>query len=67
MAATSQPLPSSQPNPSPPSSLPLPLLFPPPQAKEELVERIQDYLEQKIRFADRMLVKHAIEKIQARC
>ena len=31
------------------------------------MERIQDYLEQKIRFADRMLVKHAIEKIQARC
>lgn len=28
------------------------------------MEKIQDYLEQKIRFADRMLVKHAIEKIQ---
>jgi hypothetical protein len=35
-----------------------------PQAKDELVERISDYLEQKIRFADRMLVKHGIEKIQ---
>lgn len=42
-------------------------LQPPPseqQAKDQLVEKIQDYLEQKIRFADRMLVKHAIEKIQ---
>lgn len=35
-----------------------------PQAKDMLIEKIQDYLEQKIRFADRMLVKHAIEKIQ---
>ncbi|KAL4421078.1 hypothetical protein ABPG77_001373 [Micractinium sp. CCAP 211/92] len=42
-------------------------LQPPPseqQAKDMLIEKIQDYLEQKIRFADRMLVKHAIEKIQ---
>ena len=28
------------------------------------MEEIGDYLEQKIRFADRMLVKHAIDKIQ---
>ena len=34
------------------------------QAKDVLIEKVQDYLEQKIRFADRMLVKYAIEKIQ---
>lgn len=33
-------------------------------AKDMLIEKVQDYLEQKIRFADRMLVKYAIEKIQ---
>ncbi len=36
----------------------------PRQAKDILIEKVQDYLEQKIRFADRMLVKYAIEKIQ---
>lgn len=44
---------------------PHPLLFSC-QAKEQLIEKVQDYLEQKIRFADRMLVKYAIEKIQVR-
>ncbi|PRW20512.1 translation initiation factor eIF-2B subunit delta isoform A [Chlorella sorokiniana] len=42
-------------------------LQPPPSeqaAKDLLIEKVQDYLEQKIRFADRMLVKYAIEKIQ---
>ena len=30
------------------------------------MEKVGDYLEQKIGFADRMLVKHAIQKIQVR-
>lgn len=52
-----------------PSPLTLPLSLPSSpciyrQAKDVLIEKVQDYLEQKIRFADRMLVKYAIEKIQ---
>jgi hypothetical protein len=34
------------------------------QAKDVLVEQLTEYLEQKIGFADRMLVKHAIAKIK---
>lgn len=36
------------------------------QAKDELIEKVNEYLEQKIAFADRMLVRHACDKIQVR-